>query len=263
MNEDDYGMVLPPEGLAWQPPSNHANGSFYGLEGWATAFCSLLESHPLYVDPNDALAGRYMYLLSRMRKSNWPPEFDYAELRPDQERYGIISGIGNDQHFAPDHDIGLALGWGGLLEKVRRCRRQHGPEKAAFFQAEEDVILAVQHWIRRTVAAIEEAESRETDATLRENLQEMAEANRWLIDKPPVGLGQHGGEDLQPLRRRRAARHAALALLRARPGRGADRRRGRHLPHRLPAAERHAVLPAWRARCRGSRSDQPPVVLDP
>jgi formate C-acetyltransferase len=188
MNEDDYGMVLPPEGLAWQPPSNHANGSFYGLEGWATAFCSLLESHPLYVDPNDALAGRYMYLLSRMRKSNWPPEFDYAELRPDQERYGIISGIGNDQHFAPDHDIGLALGWGGLLEKVRRCRRQHGPEKAAFFQAEEDVILAVQHWIRRTVAAIEEAESRETDATLRENLQEMAEANRWLIDKPPRTL---------------------------------------------------------------------------
>jgi formate C-acetyltransferase len=188
MNEDDYGMVLPPEGFAWQVPANHANGSFYGLEGWATAFCSLLDHHPLYVDPNDALAGRYMFMLSRMRKSNWPPEYDYAELRPDQERYGIIHGIGNDQHFAPDHYIGLKLGWGGLLEKVRRCRREHGPEKAAFYQAEEDVILAIQRWIRRTVEAIEQAEATESDPTLRDNLHEMAAANRWLVDQPPRTL---------------------------------------------------------------------------
>jgi formate C-acetyltransferase len=188
MNEDDYGMVLPPENFVWQPPSNHADGSFYGLDGWAAAFCGLLDHHPLYVDPNDALAGRYMFMLSRMRKCKWLPEADYSALKPDQERYGIICGIGNDQHFAPDHYIGLELGWGGLLERVRRCRQQHGPEKAAFFQAEEDVILAIQRWIGRTVTAIEEAETREADPTLRENLREMAEANRWLIDRPPRTL---------------------------------------------------------------------------
>jgi formate C-acetyltransferase len=188
MNEDDYGLVLPPEGFAWQPTPNHANGSFYGLDGWSHVFRSLMDCHPLYVDPMDALAGRYMYLLNRMRKSNWPPEFDYAELKPEQEKYGIISGIGNDAHFAPDYQIGLELGWGGLLEKVRRCRSQHGPEKAPFFQAEEDVLVGIQGWIRRTVAAIEEAESHENNPTLRENLREMAEVNRWLIDAPPRTL---------------------------------------------------------------------------
>jgi len=188
MNEDDYGLVLPPEGFQWRPTANHANGSFYGLEGWSHNFCSLMDCHPVYVDPMDALAGRYMYLLNRMRKSNWPPEYDYAELRPEQEKYGIISGIGNDAHFAPDYRIGLELGWGGLLEKVRRYARQHGPDKAAFFQAEEAVIVGIQGWIRRTVAAIEEAALHEDDPTLRENLQQMAEVNRWLIDGAPRTL---------------------------------------------------------------------------
>ncbi len=188
MNEDDYGLVLPPEGFSWQPAPNHANGSFYGLDGWSRNFRSLLDCYPVYVDPMDALAGRYMFLLNRIRKCNWPPELDYAELRPEQEKYGIISGIGNDAHFAPDYRIGLELGWGGLLEKVHRCRGQHGPEKAAFFQAEEDVIVGIQGWIRRTVAAVEEAQARESEPSLRDNLREMAAVNRWLIDGSPRTL---------------------------------------------------------------------------
>ena len=70
MNEDDYGLVLPPDDANWQPTPNHANGSFYGLDGWSRNFCSLLANYPVYVDPLDALAGRYMYLLNRMRPSN-------------------------------------------------------------------------------------------------------------------------------------------------------------------------------------------------
>jgi formate C-acetyltransferase len=185
MNEDDYGLVLPPEKFPWQPTPNHNDGSFYGLEGWSRNFRSLLDCHPVYVDPHDALAGRYMYLLNRMRKSNWPPEHDYTALKPDQEKYGIISGIGNDAHFAPDYRIGLELGWGGLREKVYCYRRQHGLDKAAFFQAEEDVLVGIQGWIGRTVTAVEEALARETDPTLCANLQEMAAVNRWLIDGPP------------------------------------------------------------------------------
>jgi len=185
MNEDDYGLVLPPEGFSWQPTPNHANGSFYGLDGWSKNFRSLLDCHPVYVDPMDALAGRYMFLLNRMRKSNWPPELDYSHLKPEQQKYGIISGIGNDAHFAPDYRIGLELGWGGLLDKVRRCRGQHGPEKADFFQAEEDVIVGIQGLIRRTVVRIEQLQAAEADPVLAENLAEMARVNRRLIDAPP------------------------------------------------------------------------------
>ena len=38
MNEDDYGMVLPPEDFQWEPKPNHPNGSFYGLEGLGRQF---------------------------------------------------------------------------------------------------------------------------------------------------------------------------------------------------------------------------------
>ncbi len=188
MNEDDYGMVLPPNDFVWQPKPNHPNGSFYGLQGWADNFCDLMERHPIYVDPMDALAGRYMVLLNRMRKCNWPPEFDYPDLKPDQARYGIISGIGNDAHFAPDYQIGLELGWGGLLAKVQRCRAECGPDKSEFYEAEERVIRAIQGWIRRTVAAIETAAARQSDPVLGANLREMAEANRRLVEGPPRTL---------------------------------------------------------------------------
>ena len=188
MNEDDYGMVLPPEDFDWQPKPNHSNGSFYGLQGWADNYCDLLAHLPVYVDPMDALAGRYMALLNRMRKCNWPPEFDYPELKTDQARYGIISGIGNDAHFAPDYQIGLDLGWGGLLAKVRKHRQEQGPEKTEFYDAEERVILAVQDWIRRTVDEIETAEAREDDPILQANLREMAEVNRWLVEGAPRTL---------------------------------------------------------------------------
>jgi formate C-acetyltransferase len=78
--------------------------------------------------------------------------------------------------------------WGGLAEKVRRWRDAHGSAKAPFFEAEERVIRSIQGWIRRTVAAIEEAEARQTDPVLRANLHEMAEVNRWLIEGAPRTL---------------------------------------------------------------------------
>ena len=185
MNEDDYGLVLPPDDFDWKPISNHPDGSFHGLTGWAATFRSLLDNYPLYVDPMDALAGRYMFLLNRMRNPIWPPELSYDHLKPEQELYGIIHGIGNDQHLAPDLKIGLSLGWGGLLEKVRKYRSQYGDDKAEFYQAEEDIIVGIQNWIKRTIGAIEEAQAKETNATLKENLREMADVNRQLVEGAP------------------------------------------------------------------------------
>ena len=188
MDEDDYGSVAPPEDFSWEVTPNHPNGSFYGPAGWAENFASLMRAHPTYVDPLDAIAGRWMVFMSRLRPVRWPPEWPYDHLAGEQAKYGIAPGIGGDSHFGPDYRIGLELGWGGLLEKVRRCRAQHGPDKAEFFQAEEDVILGVQDWIRRTLDAIGDARSRETRPELIANLDEMAEANAWVLDNPPRTL---------------------------------------------------------------------------
>ena len=187
MDEDDLGLVAPPEDFDWKPIPNHPNGSFYGPAGWAENFASLLAVHPTYVDPMDALAGRWMFFLNRSRPVGWPPEFPVPHLSAVWRMYDLTSGVGGSSHFGPDYSIGLELGWGGLLEKVRRSQRRHGPDEQAFLKAEEDVILAVQGWIRRTIAAIHAADA-ETRPELAANLAEMAQVNEWVIEHPPRTL---------------------------------------------------------------------------
>jgi len=184
MDEDDYGWVLPPESLKLTLPCRDANGSFHGVRAWGTNFRYLMQHHPIYVDPDDALTGRWMFMLSRMR-ANYrlelsPFGFDYSFLRPAQILYDITPGIGKDAHFAPDYAIGLKLGWGGLLAKVRAKRAETSPsnqESQDLYLAEEDAILGVQDLIRRTA---QEAEKK--------GLSEQARINARLVGQPPQTL---------------------------------------------------------------------------
>ena len=184
MDEDDYGWVLPPDDFEITLPDVDEKGMFHGVRAWGVNFRYLMENQPVYVDPNDALAGRWMYMMSRMRPNYKlelsPFGFDYSHLRPDQIRYDITPGIGKDAHFAPDYAIGLELGWGGLLDKVKKNRdkpEHSSQESVDLYNAEEDAILGVQSLIRRTA---HEAE--------RQGLQELANINFQLIDNPPGSL---------------------------------------------------------------------------
>ena len=194
MDEDDYGSVLPPEDFHLEIEYNDPeHATFYGAELWARNFRRLLEAHPVWVDPQDALAGRWMFILQRLRpfesavsnhNMEMAPVFDYSDLKPLQEKYGIIPGIGKMHHFAPDYQIGLQLGWGGIQEKVAECRKNH-PEAAWLYDAEEEVLLGIRSWMGRTAAHIREMEKAEADPQLRRNLQEMALANEHILTGPP------------------------------------------------------------------------------
>ncbi|MFO7936361.1 MAG: pyruvate formate lyase family protein [Kiritimatiellia bacterium] len=184
MDEDDYGWVLPPEDYEIKLPVVDGDGMFHGVRAWSTNFRYLMEHHPVYIDPCDALAGRWMYMMSRMRPNYKlelsPFGFDYSHLRPDQIRYDITPGIGKDAHFAPDYTIGLELGWSGLLRKVRtnRDKLEHSlQESAELYDAEEDAILGVQNLIQRTA---QEAE--------KQGLEELARINYHLVNDPPRTL---------------------------------------------------------------------------
>ncbi|MCL6456546.1 MAG: pyruvate formate lyase family protein [Gorillibacterium sp.] len=188
LDEDDYGRIVPPDGFTWNIIPNHPDGSFYGYAGWTENFCSLLSHHPLYVDPLDSMAGKWMFFLSRMKGSIWMPEFDYAHLKPLQEKYDIICGIGLDAHFAPDYRIGLELGWGGLLEKLQSFKAIQGEEKSEFYQSEEQVIHSIQAWIRRTAVLAGELATLEQHPQLKRNLQEISDVNQAIAVHPPRTL---------------------------------------------------------------------------
>ena len=190
-DEDDYGLVLPPDTFKADLPVRDATGQFSGPRAWAANFRWLMERHPLYVDPDDAIAGRWMFMLSRMRlgyqlsRSNFA--FDYSHLEPLQRKYDITTGIGKDAHFAPDYRIGLELGWGGLLEKVRAAKRTFAddPDAVELMEAEETAIVGVQTWIRRLGEAAADRSMTEEDAERRANLVEMARVCLKIADAKP------------------------------------------------------------------------------
>ncbi len=193
-DEDDYGQVLPPKGFKCELPIRDESGSFAGSHAWGKNFRYLMENHPAYIDPDDAIAGRWMFMLSRMRtgyqlsRSNFA--FDYSDLLPLQEKYDITCGIGKDAHFAPDYSIGLKLGWGGLLAKVKNALEKFGSDPVAkeLFKAEIDAIEGVQTWIRHLALVARDLTMSEPDAERRANLTEMARICFKLVSDPPETL---------------------------------------------------------------------------
>ena len=89
----------------------------------ARIFRALLAVHPVYIDPLSSLAGGYMVNFTSYRKPGWNPDIDRTELDALHARYQSVTVIGAMQHMCQDMQIGLELGWGGLLEKVRHYRR--------------------------------------------------------------------------------------------------------------------------------------------
>jgi pyruvate-formate lyase len=168
----------------FRPVSNHPSGGFFGPKATGENFRRLLEVHPTYVDPVSSMAGVYMVNFNSYRKPGWNPDLDFSHLREEQERYGIEPGIGGVQHFCPDLKIGLDLGWGGLLKKVRHYRGVNS-QALDFYDGLEAVILGVQDWVRRHAADARQMAEAEVDPQLRENLEAMAGVCERLVTGPP------------------------------------------------------------------------------
>ena len=188
LDEDDYGRVVPPQGL-WNIKPNHPDGSFYGYDGWAENFCSLMKVHPVYIDSDDAFSGRWMYFISKMRKGKWNPDYPYTHLCDNIKKYDIITGIGDDAHFAPDYELGVKLGWGGILDKINKYKKINlSKDQQTFYDIHIKAIESIQSWIQRHIdAAIKMAET-ESNPERKNNLIEMATVNKNILNEPPKTL---------------------------------------------------------------------------
>ena len=209
MDHDDLALILPPpdrrkivqaistSGMpitdclleGYEPRPNHPSGGFFGPKAVGENFRALLEAHPPYIDPVSSLAGGYMVNFSSYRKPGWNPDLAVSRLRPDLaeliQRYKLLPGIGAMQHFCQDLRIGLDLGWGGILTKIRAYRKLNAPRAADFYDGLEAIVLGVQDWIQRHAATAREMALEEPNPRLRENLLEIAEINERLVSEPP------------------------------------------------------------------------------
>ena len=183
MNADDYGTVPHPEGYSFKPVENLRFG---GYKGMSENFKKMLAGHPVYVDPLEILCCRWRDMLSNYRGGGrWDYEkYPFDELRPNQELYNLNSGIESDSHFACDYRIGMEIGFGGLLEKIRKYREINGDEMG-FYEAEEMCVIAIIDFIDRHIAEIERLLSIETRPEIVKTLEMMLTANKKVRYDPP------------------------------------------------------------------------------
>ena len=154
MDHDDWGLILPPperrkivqtmsssgmpitdcllEGYAIQ--ANHPSGGFFGPRVVGENYRSLLEQHPVYLDPLSSLAGGYMVNFMSYRKPHWNPDLPTEQFREEIDLYKLLPGIGATQHFCQDLQIGLELGWGGLLDKISPLPPGQRPARRGFLR---------------------------------------------------------------------------------------------------------------------------------
>ena len=208
---DDFGTVPLPENYKVEPFFNSENGSFYGFEGMSENFCRVMDAHPPYVDSMEMLCGRWrdmlvnyrgdLHYMPKWRKAQiknedlqgvtnqWSKRWDeknfpYDHLKPLQKKYNIQTGIDGDAHFACDYTIGLALGFGGLLEKIEKYRNINS-DKKDFYDSEEKCVKAIIRFIDKHIELIEKLLVDEKRPEIKENLKGMLETNKNIRTAPP------------------------------------------------------------------------------
>lgn len=206
IDSDDSGMIVPPEekrkrvetiSSSGMPvvdiifndfkPVSKAEKGFFGLKESGENYERLLKMHPVFVDPVSGLAGAYMTNFNSYREVQWNPAHPYDELKPLQEKYQLVHAIGTSQHFCQDLSIGLALGYGGLTDKVLKYQaiNNETQKQRDFYEGELAIIRGMQDWIGRTAEACREQSLTQEDQEKRKNLEELYAINKKLVTEKP------------------------------------------------------------------------------
>lgn len=205
-DHDDHALILPPpdrreivktmssSGMpitdciirGYKVTPNHSSGGFFGSKAVGENFRRLMEEHPVFIDPNSSLVGSYMANFLSYRTPHWNPDFDPSPFEPEIQKYKLLPGIGATQHFCQDFQIGLDIGWKGIMEKIQHYRSINSTDHIAFYDGLESIVLGLQSWMRHYVEEARRMAKNESNLQLRQNLVEIAEINGHLITEPPT-----------------------------------------------------------------------------
>ncbi len=184
---DDWGFVYYPD-FKFEVRPNHPTGIVYGPLAIGEHLRRFFNEIPKYINKNSALAGAWIGPITNYVPIAMAPEDQPEELRQVWEKYDTRPGFGGMNHCAGDITIGLRLGWGGLLQKIRYYKELNNPQDTGFYDGEEQVVLGMQEWIAALAREAELISEKEMNEELRENYLEIARVNEWLVNNPPRSL---------------------------------------------------------------------------
>ena len=185
LNFDDWGFVYFPD-FKFTPEPNGPDGLVYGYRAIGKNFRRYLCEIPQYIHPASALGGAWIGQLTDFCRIGLPPEDDIdPETRACWAKYHTYPGFGGMNHCAGDINIGLSLGWGGILKKLRYYRELNAPADPAFYDGEEDLVLGIQAWVKGIADHARALAAGSASDEERANLLDIADMNDWLVDNPP------------------------------------------------------------------------------
>ena len=180
----DTGMPYP---FVAEMPSKK-QGLASTAENWARDYRFFITHSPAVIDPCERIVGDFHWQLDEARTFRYPQEVHDLGYAARQLGAGGISFT----HTCPDLSIGLKLGWGGLLSKVRGNRRKFeefgNEESASYLRAAEDVALGIMQYIRSYAEKARQLEGAEADAQTRGIYAEVAAVCANIAEKAPQTL---------------------------------------------------------------------------
>lgn len=186
LDNDDHGFIYFPD-FKFTPNNNHPSGMVIGALAIGQNFRKLLNETPKYINKNSALAVAWAGKFPA--KFGFLPEDEPVHLDFLVDKYKIIKNGGRSMnHLCPDLNIGLELGWEGLLTKVRHYREKNAPLDTSLYDGEEQLLLGIQEWVLAHAKLARKLAADEVDKVAKDNYIEIAKMNEWLAYNPPRTL---------------------------------------------------------------------------
>ena len=161
------------------------NGYEPTVTNWADDYAFFLRHSEAEVFPHEQIVGEFHWQLDEARSYKYPGS--HADLGLKARELG--AGGFSLAHTCPDLSIGLKLGWGGLLEKVRNSLARHeknGNETSAeYLAASEQIVLAVIDYVERHHEKAKNLAAMTDDPALKKNYEIVAKTCSNIAYKAP------------------------------------------------------------------------------
>jgi pyruvate-formate lyase len=163
---------------------SRVNGLENDVLNWARDYAFFLDHNPCEIHPEEEVVGEFHWQLDEARCFRYPDEVHEAGFEARRLGAGGISYA----HTCPDLSIGLELGWGGLLNKIRYWKARHqanGNQPAShYLAAQELVVESIQRWVKRHAAEAATL-ANAAPSELARHYRVVAETCEAIVSDPP------------------------------------------------------------------------------
>ncbi|MCL2559398.1 MAG: hypothetical protein FWE07_02825 [Turicibacter sp.] len=184
-NIDDHGYIYFAD-FHFEPEFPEGSDVLYGEKCVGENLGRFFKEMPVYIHPQSALAGAWAGFFQEMYPTGICEADQPVHLFDLHKKYGLQqTGIGGMNHLSPDMEIGLSLGFQGMLNKIRYYKHKNQPASADFYAGHEAVMVGIIDYTKNHLAEAQRCADESEDEWEKENYAEIASVLENLLQGPP------------------------------------------------------------------------------